>query len=670
MVQKIALSLADDRRFRVPHCKIGSVNAVSRAYLEIIVETMTSITPPLPPNDLDAAEKPDIRQALIRSLKLVIQAAPRELWQIGIFNLIRGAGPSLALYYSKVVIDQVAALAGSDRTTAANPWTIAAAHPQLMNATIALIGINIFIESVSSIDTQMFAALRDRVQGTIEGQVIDKIANFNDIALFENPELLNIVQLTEKGIQRMQRLAFIFSGFFMGIFTLVPAVFFAASIEGWVPVLLLGFAVPSVIIDLRYHRKSWRVEEAQATLSREKGIYAKLLKEENYAKEVRLFSLQHVMLDRWREIFDRLFQQMQSIRREGTIALVSLAIFSGIGSSIPYLYVIFGVVTGKFTLGDIALYTGIIIQLKRSVYTLVSNLGDIYDVALATRPIFQLLDLQPQLLDTVDVVPLPDRGNGLHIKNLSFGYPGSEKPILKQVSFNVKPGEMIVLVGENGAGKTTLGKLLARLYDPTSGSITWNGVDYKNLALSELRSRIAVVMQDYARFPATARENVGWGYLPKLHDDKSVEDVLKNAGIHQVILDLKHGLETPLGKQLENGMDLSGGQWQRIAIARALLRLGTAELVIFDEPTAALDPKNEHEIYEIFRTLAKGRMAVVISHRLSLARTADRIIVLEHGEILEEGNHDALIQLKGRYAEMFHRQASSYLDTVKLSAID
>ena len=326
--------------------------------------------------------------------------------------------------------------------------------------------------------------------------------------------------------------------------------------------------------------------------------------------------------------------------------------------------------TGKFTLGDIALYTGIIIQLKRSVYTLVSNLGDIYDVALATRPIFQLLDLQPQLLDTVDVVPLPDRGNGLHIKDLSFGYPGSEKPILKQVTFKVKPGEMIVLVGENGAGKTTLGKLLARLYDPTSGSITWNGVDYKNLALSELRSRIAVVMQDYARFPATARENVGWGYLPKLHDDKSVEDVLKNAGIHQVILDLKHGLETPLGKQLENGMDLSGGQWQRIAIARALLRLGTAELVIFDEPTAALDPKNEHEIYEIFRTLAKGRMAVVISHRLSLARTADRIIVLEHGEILEEGNHDALIQLKGRYAEMFHRQASSYLDTVKLSAID
>jgi ATP-binding cassette, subfamily B, bacterial len=609
----------------------------------------------------ETAEKPDIRQALWRSLKLVMKAAPRELWQIGIFNLIRGAGPSLSLYYSKVVIDQVAVLAGSARTATADPWAIAQAHPQLMNAAIALIGVNIFIDSVSSIDTQMFAALRDRVQGTIEGMVIDKIANFNDIALFENPELLNIIQLTDKGIQRMQRVAFIFAGSFMGIFTLIPAVILAGGIEGWVPVLLLGFAVPSVVIDLRYWKKSWRVEEGQAGLSREKSIYAKLLKEENYAKEMRLFSLQHVMLDRWRTIFDRLFQQMQAVRREGTIALVSLSILSGIGSSIPYLYVILGVLTGKFTLGDIALYTGVIIQLKRSVYSLVGNLGDIYDVALATRPVFQLLDLQPQLPDPIDAIPLPDRGNGLRIQNLSFGYPGSEKPILKQISFEVNPGEMIVLVGENGAGKTTLGKLLSRLYDPSSGEIIWNGVDYRNLALSELRSRIAVVMQDYARFPATARENVGWGYLPKLQDDRSVEEVLENAGIHKVILDLEHGLETPLGKQLEHGIDLSGGQWQRIAIARALLRLGNAELVIFDEPTAALDPKNEHEIYEIFRTLAKGRMAIVISHRLSLARTADRIIVLEHGEILEEGNHDALIQKQGRYAEMFQRQASSYV---------
>ena len=613
----------------------------------------------LPPK-IETATKSDIRQALWRSLQLVMESAPKELWQIGIFNLIRGVGPSAALYFSKLVIDQTASLAG----TAANKpldWTIVSQYPQLLTAIGALIGTNLFIESVSSIDTQMFAALRDRVQGTIEGKVIAKIANFNDIALFEQPELLNIVQLTNKGIQRMQRLAFIFAGSFMGIFTLIPAVILAAGIALWVPIILLGFAIPSVIIDLRYWRKSWRVEEGQAGLSREKEIYAKLLKEENYAKEMRLFSLQHVILDRWKEIFDRLFKQMQDIRQEGAIALVCLSFLGGIGSSIPYLYVIFGVVTGRFTLGDIALYTGVIIQLKRSLYMLVSNLGDIYDVALATRPVFQLLDLEPTLIDRPDALPLPDRGNGLTIKNLSFSYPGSEKAILNSINFNVKPGEMVVLVGENGAGKTTLGKLLARLYDPTSGTIEWNGIDYKDVSLDELRSRIAVVMQDYAKFPATVRENVGWGYLPKLKEDGALEQVLTEAGINHVITELEQGLETPLGKQLEKGIDLSGGQWQRIAIARALLRLGTSELVIFDEPTAALDPKNEHEIYEIFRTIARGRMTIVISHRLSLARIADRIIVLEHGTILEEGNHAELIEHNGRYAEMFMRQANSYI---------
>jgi ATP-binding cassette, subfamily B, bacterial len=599
-------------------------------------------------------------QALRRSLRMVVQAAPQELWQIALFNLIRGAGPSLSLIFSKQVIDGAAALAG--KAQSGSPLDLIPQYPYLAGAVAALIGTNLFVESVSSVDTQVFSALRDRVQGHIEGQVIAKMATFNDIALFENPELLNIVQLTEKGVQRMQRLAFIVAGTFMGVFMLIPAVLLSAAIAWWVPIMLIGLAVPGVIIDLRYWKRSWKVEEAQATLSREKGIYVKLLKEENYAKEIRLFSLQNLLLQRWHDSFNRLFQQTQAIRREGTIAVLSLSFLGGIGSGIPYLYVIFGVLRGQFTLGDIALYTGVILQLKRSVYMLVANLGDIYDVTLATKPIFQLLDLEPQIADRQDSQNLPATGNGLQIKTLSFSYPGAEKPTLSQIDLQINPGEMIVLVGENGAGKTTLGKLLARLYDPTTGEILWNGVDLRHVALDELRSRIAVVMQDYARFPAKVRENVGWGYLPKLADDSAIHQVLEEAGINSVVLGLESGIDTMLGKQLEKGVDLSGGQWQRIAIARALLRLGKAELVIFDEPTAALDPKTEQDIYDIFRTIAQGRMAVVISHRMSLARLADRIIVLEHGQIIEQGTHAALMATPGRYAEMFTRQASSYVD--------
>jgi ATP-binding cassette, subfamily B, bacterial len=623
--------------------------------------TVFVMSPPIASTaDLPRLPPLQLLPTLLRSLRMVTKAAPYELTQIGIFNLIRGAGPSLSLIFGKQVIDGVAALAGKIQPQ--NATDLLSQQPQLFWSIAALVGTNLFVESVSSIDTQIFSALRDRVQGYIEGEVIAKVATFNDIALFENPELLNILQLTEKGMQRMQRLAFIAASFFMGIFTLVPSVVLSAQLAWWVPLMLIGFAIPAVVIDLRYWKRSWRVEESQATLSREKGIYLKLLKDENYAKEIRLFSIQNLLLGRWRDAFERLFQQTQAVRREGTIAVMALSFLGGLGSSIPYFFVILGVLQGRFTLGDIALYTGIILQLKRSIYTLVSNLGDIYDVTLATRPVFQLLDLQPQLVDRLDARELPAIGNGLELKNLSFGYPGAKTNILNNISLKVNPGEMVVLVGENGAGKTTLGKLLARLYDPTSGEILWNGVDMRDVALDELRSRIAVVMQDYARFPAKVRENVGWGYLPKLNDDSAVHQVLAEAGINQVVLNLEQGLDNPLGKQLEHGIDLSGGQWQRVAIARALLRLGKAELVIFDEPTAALDPKNEHEIYEIFRTIARGRMAVVISHRLSLARMADRIVVLEQGEIVEQGNHAELMAQSGRYADMFTRQASSYID--------
>ena len=210
-------------------------------------------------------------------------------------------------------------------------------------------------------------------------------------------------------------------------------------------------------------------------------------------------------------------------------------------------------------------------------------------------------------------------------------------------------------------GKTTLAKLLCRLYDPTQGSIYWNDQDLRSLKLDHLRSRIAVVMQDYARFPAKLRENVGWGFLPKVEEAEVIQTALQDAGLSYLCAELAEGLETPLGKQLEDGIDLSGGQWQRVAIARALMRLSEAELLVFDEPTAALDPKNEHEIYQIFRAIAKGRMTVVVSHRLALAKMADRIVVLEHGQIVEIGSHEELMGKEGTYHMMFSRQKSSYL---------
>ena len=219
----------------------------------------------------------------------------------------------------------------------------------------------------------------------------------------------------------------------------------------------------------------------------------------------------------------------------------------------------------------------------------------------------------------------------------------------------------MVLVGENGAGKTTLTKLLVRLYDPDEGVITWDGRDIRSMDVEELRDRIAVVVQDYAHFPVTIRENIAFGDLSKVDRDDTLLAVAREAGLGEVIEKLPYGLDTPLGKMLDGGTDLSEGQWQRLAIARALLRKPKAELVILDEPTAAIDPQSEYEILQALRGLTRGRMALIVSHRLSLARGADRVVVLQNGRIVEEGSHEELMALNGVYHSMFTRQASSYV---------
>ncbi|WP_416668581.1 ABC transporter ATP-binding protein [Egbenema bharatensis] len=602
-------------------------------------------------------------QALRRSLWMVVQAAPKELRNLAILNLITGTGPSVALFLSKVVIDESTRLLGNRSLEEAIALLLS--QPLLLWSVVAVVVLNLFVDSIDSVGTTLFAALRDRVQGYVQGKVLNKVANFDDIALFETPELLNLLELTEKGIQRLQRLSFIVAATLVGVFLFIPSVAVSISIAWWVPLVLMAAAIPSIYVEMRFHKKSWRVEETQAGITREMSIYSKVITGEAYAKEIRLFSLQSVLLNRWRGLFSRMFTTMEAVRRDGALTVMLWALIGGFGAALPYIYVVIGVLAGTFTLGDLALFTGIILQVRRSLYILIGNTGDIYDVALATGPIFQLLDLQPHLVTGQEAILPTDQirpsQRGIQFQDVSFVYPGSDRTILEHINLTIQPGEMVALVGENGAGKTTLAKLLCRLYDPSQGSVYWNEQDYRTLNLDDLRSRIAVVMQDYAHFPATLRENVGWGFLPKLTEDEAVQTVLQEAGLGYLSTELAHGLETPLGKQLEGGIDLSGGQWQRVAIARSLIRLSQAELLVFDEPTAALDPKNEHEIYQIFRTIAKGRMTVVVSHRLALAKMADRIIVLEHGKIVEAGSHEALMEQAGVYHTMFTRQMSSYL---------
>lgn len=617
-------------------------------------------------------------QAFWRSLGMIIQAAPWELRLLILLTLISGAGPSITLFLNKIIIDRASVLIGQGAKTVSgidSLWQ----EPLLLWSIGGLILLNLLNDSIRTFTNFVLTSLRDRVRGFVQEKVLNKVANFEDIALFETPELLNLVQLSEQGVQRLQQLSLIVITSLNGFFAFIPAVIISGSIAWWIPFILFISATPSIYVELKYQKQSWKVEKTQAGIVREMNLYQNVLIAPVYAKEIRLFSLQEFLLKRWQTLFRQMFRAMQKIRRQGTFVVIAWSMLSGLGAALPYVYVVMGTLRGIYTLGDLALYAGLILQVRQSLYLLINSGSDLYDVALGTSPIFQLLALKPKLKQALPLTgnftrestdrkfsgivatnQARQRLREIQIKNLSFSYPGSNKKILERINLTIQQNEMIVLVGENGAGKTTLAKLLCRLYDPDSGEILWNGKDVRQFDLGELYSRISVVMQDYAKFPTTVRENVSFGCLSYLHDDRAISQALREAGISHVIDHLPQGLETILGKQLENGKELSGGQWQRMAIARSLIRLSSAELLIFDEPTAALDPKTEHEIYQIFRTIAADKITVVVSHRLALAKLASRIIVLENGKILEMGTHEELMARGGQYNLMFTRQASSY----------
>jgi len=590
------------------------------------------------------------------ALSLVRQSAPREILALSLLNLVYGVGPTLLLFAGKVVIDEVVRLVNGPPQEL---WGLLSG-PRLPWAMMAFVVLTFALDAVETLRGLSVDNLRDRTTGEARRRLLTKVADLEDLSIFENPQGLSTLQLADQGVESLWRLATSIGRMMVGLFAFAAALAFTARIAWWVPFVLFSTALPAVVIQGRTEDRSWEVEKSQAENVRQMKLNERLLLTETYAKEVRLFRLQDLFLPRWHLLYQTVFQAKRAVRTRGVWPVVGSSVVSALGASIPYTFVVYRALHGGYTLGDLALYAGLIFQVRRSLELMIYEGGEVYQAALSVGPIFQVLDFRSQLSSW----PARDEvcgGQGICFSRVWFTYPGNERPALEEVDFTLEPGKVVMLVGENGAGKTTITKLLCRLYDPDEGEIVWAGRDLRSLDVRELRERIACVVQDYSHFPVTIRESIGFGDLSRLDDEEALLGAAREAGLERTVEELPRGLDTPLGRMLEGGTDLSSGQWQRLAIARALLRQPRAELVVLDEPTAAIDPKSEHEVVEMLRRMARGKMTLIVSHRLSLARFADRILVLDRGCIVEEGSHVELMALGGLYHTMFTRQAKSYV---------
>ena len=442
----------------------------------------------------------------------------------------------------------------------------------------------------------------------------------------------------------------------------ITTVSLAASIlffSPWLLVVLIACVIPAFLGESHFAFLGYAQAFRQTPVKRQIDYLRFLGASKDSAKELKLFGLSKYLTDRFQKLSDDIFVQNVALAKRRLLASSLLSLLTTVGYYGTYAYVILETVRGQMTVATLVFLTGAIAGASTNLQMIFSTFSSIADQSLFLTDLLQFFAVRPTVFSKPNAIKTPRPiKEGIEFRDVTFSYPGSDRPILRSLSLFLKPDERIALIGENGEGKTTIVKLLTRLYDPTAGQILLDGVDLREYDLDDYASNIAVIFQDFMRYDMTAWENIAVGQIGARENLDQVELAAKKSLAEGVIKKLPLGYDQMLGRRFETGVDLSGGEWQKVALARAYLR--DAQILVLDEPTAALDARSEHEVFERFAELTKGKMALLISHRFSTVKMADRIIVLEKGVIAEQGRHEQLMAHGGRYAAMFELQASSY----------
>jgi len=428
----------------------------------------------------------------------------------------------------------------------------------------------------------------------------------------------------------------------------------------WLLLILVVGVIPAFLGETHFAFLGYAKNFRQTPVRRQLDYLRILGGSKEAAKELKLFGLKDFLSGKFKRLSDQVYEEDIALARKKGIAGSLLSAIGTAGYYTAYIYAVWRTVTGVFSLGTLVFLANAIRDASSNLQQTFSTLSTIADQALFLTDLIAFFDMKPTIKSRPNALPAPRPiARGFEFEDVSFRYPGSERLVLNGLNFVLRPGERVALIGENGEGKTTIVKLLTRLYDPVSGRILLDGVDLREYDLDDLYKEIGVIFQDYMRYEMTARENIAVGRIEFLDKLQKLQDAARKSMANEVVGKLgQAGYDQMLGRRFETGVDLSGGEWQKVALARAYLR--DAQLLILDEPTSALDARSEYEVFQRFAELTAGKMAVFISHRFSTVRMADRIVVLENGRIAEEGDHDTLTSLGGRYAEMFELQAASY----------
>ncbi|BBD66663.1 ABC transporter-related protein [Nostoc commune NIES-4072] len=430
------------------------------------------------------------------------------------------------------------------------------------------------------------------------------------------------------------------------------------NFSGWAVVVLILAAMPVFISETKFAGEGFRLFSWRAPETRQQNYLENLLAREDFVTEVKLYQLGEMLLGRYRNLFDQLYGEDRDLTlRRGLwgylLGLVSTAAFY-----LAYAWIVLETVLGKISLGDMTMYLTVFRQGQSTFSNALTSIGGMYEDNLYLSNLYDFLEEEvPKSWGKATIGLNPQ--DGIRFENVSFTYPGSSKPALTNISLHLKPREKLAIVGENGSGKTTLIKLLTRLYTPDSGRIFLDGLDLQEWDVDVLRRRIGVIFQNFVRYQFTVGENIGVGDVEHL-ENKTQWKTAAEKGMAQSFIDqLPQSFQTQLGRWFKGGQELSGGQWQKIALSRAFMR-SQADILVLDEPTSAIDAQAEFEIFNHFRAITQNQMVLLISHRFSTVRMADKILVIENGEVIEQGTHKELLQLGGRYAKLFLLQAAGY----------